>query len=256
MHASFGITYKHTGNKFQRSFGGNKVSSPPPGKWTQGPLQVWEGYPSLWNPVVEKSGVCKGRGLVVLYAVPSALKVKLPGNKPLSMDEGVPKAINLYPVENLNKIDERLKAGVKNDLRSWVTFPLMKLPVYTSGYSSGTLTIQLAEGSGLSAELSPYDEMHYLRCERFQIMHGELYSESLEVSWKNLQPRVEGILEMWFEWTPSKRLLEVWVLAAGGGAAFGRSTKPDSWPAEAPWRSEFERHELVVVQASWLLRNL
>jgi hypothetical protein len=262
LHAGLGLTWERVGDVFRRSFGGADSTPPPPGTWPdRGPLQIWEGYPSLWNLAAETGGVVQGRGLAVLYAVPSALKAKLPGKAPLSMDAGTDVTIELVPRENLNEVPSRfpnVPVPPKNDLRSWVTFPLMELqlPVYVSRYSAGELKIQLAENSGLSSVLRPYDEMHYLRAERFQVQNNNLMSEELKTRWTDLETRVDGVLEMWFEWIPSKKLLTAWVLTAGGPASLGKSSRPKEWPSGALWRSEFELHDLVVVQDSWILRNL
>ncbi|MDR1623286.1 MAG: prepilin-type N-terminal cleavage/methylation domain-containing protein [Synergistaceae bacterium] len=265
LHAGFGVTYERVGSLFQRSFGGvaGRNDWPPPGGWSdRGPIQVWIGFPSgpqgLWKLAPEVEGVFRGQGLAVLYAVPSALKAKLDGNKPLSMSAGVPATIKLTPSENLDseRMKERLPTTDKRDLRSWVTFPLMEFPVYASLYEKGSLTIRLAEGSGLSATLRPYDEMHYLRGERFQAKNDGLQSEELRTSWTSAEHRVEGVLEMWFQWTPSKSLLEAWVLTTGGEASFGRASRPREWPTEAPWRAEFESRDLAVVRGSWILKNL
>jgi hypothetical protein len=153
-------------------------------------------------------------------------------------------------------MEDRLPTKEKKDLRSWVTFPLMGFPVYASECLAGELTIRLAEGSSLFASLRPYDEMHYLRAERFQVKNGDLQSEELHASWTRAEIRVEGVLEMWFQWTPSKNLLEAWVLAMGGKAAFGKTSRPEEWPAEAPWTAEFESYDVTVVGGSWILRNL
>ncbi|MDR3264844.1 MAG: prepilin-type N-terminal cleavage/methylation domain-containing protein [Synergistaceae bacterium] len=256
LNASLGVTWERTGDKFQRSFGANWTPSPPPAKWTCGPVQVWQGYPSLMSPVPETDGVCRGRGLALLYAVPSSLKAKIDGNGPVSMDEGASCRIELVPPENRSELTEMLYYGRKNDLWSWVVFPFMRLPVYTRDYSGGKLTVQLAADSALNATLLPYDEMHYLRSDRFQVQNETLYSETLRQSWTSIQPRVDGVLELWFELRPSKRLLDVWVLAAGGPATFGKSVRPQGWPDEAPWRSVFERYDLAVARASWPVKNL
>jgi hypothetical protein len=206
----------------------------------------------------EIGGVRRGRGLALLYAVPSALSAKLAGNKPLSLSAGTPVEIRLIPKGNLERIADRLPTTRKKDLRSWVAFPLTQLPLYASGYSDGYLDVRIPEDSGLSSTLYPYDELHYLRVERFQVKSDNLYSEALhdEAKWTDSEPLVEGVLEMWFEWTPSKRRLEVWVLTAGGGASFGKSPRPEEWPPEAPWRSDFEQYDLTVVRQLWSLENI
>ncbi|MDR1379770.1 MAG: hypothetical protein LBJ36_12075 [Synergistaceae bacterium] len=262
-HVAFGIPYERVGDLFQKSFGGvpGKNDGPPPSKWSdRGPVQIWRGKtldsPSLWDLAPETDGVHRGRGLAVLYAVPSALTVKLAENIPLPMDAGVTVTIKLTPKENLERIGDRLPTTAKNDMRSWVTFPLTGLPLYTSKYSNSNLTMRIPEGSGLSSTLYPYDELHYLRAERFQVKDSTLYSEELYTSWTTLEPLLEGVLEMWFEWMPSERRVEAWILATGGGVSFGKSSRPEEWPTTAPWRAEFEQHDMVVVRKSWLLENL
>jgi hypothetical protein len=138
-----------------------------------------------------------------------------------------------------------------------VVFPLTQLPLYVCRYFDGYLDVRIPEGSGLSSTLYPYDEMYYLRAERFQVKSNGLHSEELyESSWETSEPLVEGVLEMWFEWTPSEHRLDVWVLTTGGGVSFGKSPRPEEWPAKAPWRPDFEQHDLAVVKQSWPLRNI
>jgi prepilin-type N-terminal cleavage/methylation domain-containing protein len=261
LHAGFGIPRGFEQDVFQLSFGGGTGDGAPPADWSdRGPVQIWRAHPSspgaLWNLAPETEGVFRGCGLAVLYAVPSGVRAKLAGNKPLPMAPGVPVTVELEPAENLSYVEDRLPTTAKTDLRSWVTFPLMGFPVYASLYVKGELTIRLAEGSGLLAVLRPYDEMHYLRAERFQAKNNDLQSEELRGSWTKAESRVEGVLEMWFEWTPSKSRLEAWILATGGKASFGKTPRPEEWPAEASWRSEFELHDVAVVRGSWILKNL
>ncbi len=252
LHASFGVLWESGSDRFQRSFGGKSSSFPPPALWLRGPLQIWQGL----KPVSEIDGVSKGRALVVLYAVPSTFRAYIDHNRAISLSEGDPATIDLISPESPEIIRDRLNVGMERDLWSWVTFPCMKLPVHVVARSGARITVRLAEKSDLNATLMPYDEMHYLRGERFQVENETLYSESLRTAWVSSQPRVDGILEMWFNWVPSERLLDVWVLASGGPAAFGGSGRPATWPAEAPWRKSFERHDMKVLRASWLVRNL
>ena len=262
-HAGLGLSVQRAGDLFRRSFGGGtSAQNPPPASWTdRGPIQIWRGLPSgppsLWDLAPELGGVRRGRGLAVLYGVPSYLKAKLGGTLPLSMNAGVPIKVKLEPHENLSlyHISERLPTTDRRDLRAWVTFPLMGFPVYVSAYSAGELTIRLAEGTGLTSTLYPYDEMHYLRGERFQVRNDALYSEDLTTTWTNFDARIEGVLELWFEWTASEKRLEAWVLTSGG-RALRKSSRPRNWPAEAAWNSDFERHEVLVLSDSWILHNM
>ena len=258
LHAALGITYESVGDVFRRSFRDDMYSmnSPQPAQWTdRGPLQVWTGYPTLFNLAANDEGVFRGRGIAILYALPSALRAKIPDNAPIHMSEGESVKFELVPSEELTGITTRLPTTAKNDLRSWVTFPLMRLPVYAV-YSAGELTVRMAGASGLSATLYPYDEMHYLRAERFYAQNGVMLSEALRTTWTNLETRLMGVLEMWFEWTPSKKLLEAWILSSGGRASSRRTARPKDWPIEAPWREEFEFHDVAVVRGSWLLKNM
>jgi len=253
LHAALGITYESAGGVFSRSFGSG-MNSPQPAQWTdRGPLQIWTGYPTLFSLAANDGGVFRGRGIALLYAIPSALRAKISDDVPMS--EGVSVKFELIPSEELDAITTRLPTTARNDLRSWVTFPLMRLPVYAV-YSAGELTVRMAGASGLSATLYPYDEMHYLRAERFYAQNGVMLSEALRTTWTNLETRLIGVLEMWFEWTPSKKLLEAWILSSGGRASSRRTARPKDWPIEAPWREEFEFHDVAVVRGSWLLKNM
>jgi prepilin-type N-terminal cleavage/methylation domain-containing protein len=257
LHASFGITYERAGDVFRRSFGKNEMASPPPARWTdRGPLQIWDGDHML-SLAPEYEGVFRGRGIAILYAMPSALRASTAGDAPVTLSQGEAAKIRLVPNEELIDITSRLPTTARNDLRSWVTFPLMRLPVYAS-YSAGELTVRMADGSGLSATLYPYDEMHYIRGARFYVQNGIMYSEELRTLWTQVETRLEGVLEMWFEWTPSKKFLEAWILTTGAGQNFSASLggRPKDWPAEAPWRPNFELHDVVVVKGSWLLKNM
>ena len=175
-------------------------------------------------------------------------------DSPIFLCEGESAKIKLIPSEELSGITSRLPTTARNDLRSWVIFPLMRLPVYAT-YSAGELTVRMADDSGLSTTLYPYDEIHYLRAERFYAQNEIMYSEELRTAWTNVESRLEGVLEMWFEWTPSEKLLKSWILTTGGHAA-GRTIRPKDWPAEAPWRANFELHDVMVVKNSWFLKNM
>jgi hypothetical protein len=256
LYAACGLTYERGSDVFQRSFGGPSGSSPPPGGWTNGPLHIWQGDPGLWEHAPETGGVSRGRGLAVLYAVPSALKARL--DEPLEMT-GAPVSVSLIPYENFAGIGDRLPTLSRSDVRSWVTFPLTRLPVHVENYfhSTGKLTVRLADGlSGEPRCVYPYDEMHYLRGERFHAENESLYSEELKTAWTDLEIRSDGVLELWFEWTPAKRLLEAWVLTTGGDLPFGKSARPADWPTEAPWRAVFENHDVAVTHGSWIVPNL
>ena len=201
MHASFGITYKQVGDVFRRSFGRNNANSPPPARWTdRGPLQIWNGFPSLFNLAPNEGGVFRGRGIAILYAIPSALRAYIADNTPISLSEDQSAKVRLIPSTELGGISSRLPTNARNDLRSWVTFPLMRLPVHAV-YAAGEITIRMADGSGLSATLFPFDEMHYLRASRFFAQDGIMYSEELRTAWTQIETRLEGVLEMWFEWS-------------------------------------------------------
>ena len=255
LHAAFGITFNQTGDIFRRSFGRNGGSPPPPAHWTGlGPLQIWEGFPALSNIVSNDGGVFRGRGIAFLYGVPSARVAYLADNAPITLSEG--QSANVRLIRAGTGGTNRLTTSARNDLRSWVTFPLMRLPVHAV-YSSGSVTISMAEASGLSAALYPYDEMHYLRASRFHVRNESMFSEELRTAWTNVETRLEGVLEMWFEWTPSKNLLEAWILTSGGGVpTASRTTRPSDWPPEAPWRDSFERHSVLVTRGAWFLRNM
>ena len=223
LHAGFGITYEQAGDVFRRSFGGNNPNSPPPARWTdRGPLQVWT---SLLNLAPNEEGVFRGCVIALLYAIPSALRAYMADNAPILLSEDQSARVRLIPSVELSGIANRLPTNARNDLRSWVTFPLMRLPAHAV-YSAGEITIRMAGGSGLSATLYPYDEMHYLRASRFYALHGVMYSEELRTSWTQTENRLEGVLEMWFEWRPSEKRLEAWVLATGGRARSGRTARP------------------------------
>jgi len=255
LHAAFGITYESAGDVFRRSFGKNETNSPPPAQWAdRGPLQIWDGYPTLFNLAPNAGGVFRGRGVAILYAVPSALRAQTEDDDPISLSEGASAVIKLVPDNELDAIATRLPTTSRNDLRSWVTFPLMQFPVYAT-FSGGKLTVRMAGGSGLSATLCPFDEMHCLRAERFYVQNDTMYSEELRNAWINVESRLEGVLEMWFEWTPSQKLLEAWVLTTGGASGF-RTARPKDWPSEAPWRANFELHEVMVHNDSWTLKNM
>jgi len=257
LHAALGLTSHHTGDVFRRSFGGSVAASPPPARWVdRGPLQIWDGFPSLFNLASNDRGVFRGRGIALLYAVPSALKAYMADDTPVELSQGQTAQIRLFPnTRDAGGITSGLPTNARNDLRSWVTFPLMRLPVHAR-YAGGVLTVSMAEGSGLSATLYPYDEMHYLRGSRFFAQNEIMYSEDLRTAWTNVEPRLEGVLEMWFEWTPSKNLLEAWILTTGGRLSSGRTSRPSDWPLEAPWRVSFEQHNVVVTRGTWFLRNM
>ena len=255
-HAAFGITYERVGDVFRRSFGKNDMSWPPPAKWTdRGPLQIWK-ESSMLNLAADDGGVFRGCGIAILYAVPTALRAKMDDDSAIFLSEGESATIRLIPSEDLSGITSRLPTTARNDLRSWVTFPLMGLPVHAEYLGGGQLSVYMTDGSGLSTTLYPYDEMHCLRGDYFYVQNEVMFSKELRTAWTNVETRLEGVLEMWFEWTPSEKLLKAWILTTGGRVSSYRTERPNDWPTEAPWRTNFELHDVMVVKASWLIKNM
>ena len=158
-HAGLGLTYERAQEVFSKSFGGARNDSPLPWQrgappfsshlMERGPLHVLRGSLLALAPL--EDGVRRGRGLIVLYSVPSALVAQLPDNKPVSMDAPLTDsayadvAVTLVPAANRGMVNDRLSGG-RSDIRSWVVFPLSKLPAQAAAYNSGTgvLTVRLA----------------------------------------------------------------------------------------------------------------
>ncbi len=173
------------------------------------------------------------------------------------LNKGEEVAVNCVLRTNLPTEDftwwELFLYGVRSDLRCWVTIPPEKKPFFVVKRTSGKMFLEAASES----VVLPFGELHLLRYERFRAMHGSLYSQELQKGWSppELQPRVNGVLALWVEWTKANGLFEVWVLTSGGASVFGRTSPPSMWPAAAPWRQEFSLYELYVSRASWQVKN-
>ncbi|GHS88251.1 hypothetical protein AGMMS49957_09430 [Synergistales bacterium] len=241
LHAALGLTASYRDG-----------DSPLPGRWAHGPLYIWRD--ALFPADEDGDGVFRGRGLSVLYSIPSGLRADLHAIKEIEN--------NLYIslLGDASQLDDRLPVNTASDIRSWTVFPLSGRPVSISnhsvaaGHSSSWLTIRLT-GVQPPIQLYPYDELHYLRAARFFAENAGLYAETFTTAWKSQGEMLEGVLEMWFEWTPSKRRLEVWILTTGGESSV-KNSRPSEWPASAPWKADFERQDMAVTFGSWILKNL
>ncbi|GHS93253.1 hypothetical protein AGMMS50276_03200 [Synergistales bacterium] len=253
LHASLGLTFSPSDSLFQRSFGGGTGTFPPPGGlgWEHGPLRIWRD--NLHSADEDDDGVFRGRGFSVLYSVPSGLRADIPAV--IELSDGL---LDVEVRGDASQLDVRLPATSKKDIRSWAVFPLSRLPVHISSHIAGShsssLKIQLA--SAMSTYIYPYDELHYLRGERFFAENAQLYAQTLTTAWQSQgEAMLEGVLEMWFEWTPSLHRLEAWILTTGGQSGV-KTPRHSDWPAAAPWKADFERQDTAVVFGSWILKNL
>ncbi len=256
LYSGLGLPSSLTSDSIQASFGedGPKVNSVSE-NWDT--IHVYSDV-SPW-PKAAKSdgGVFKGSSFGVMYSVPSGMAVHTPDFKALYLNKGEEVAVNCVLRTNLPTEDftwwELFLYGVRSDLRCWVTIPPEKKPFFVVKRTSGKMFLEAASES----VVLPFGELHLLRYERFRAMHGSLYSQELQKGWSppELQPRVNGVLALWVEWTKANGLFEVWVLTSGGASVFGRTSPPSMWPAAAPWRQEFSLYELYVSRASWQVKN-
>ncbi|NLL37117.1 MAG: hypothetical protein GX256_06310 [Fretibacterium sp.] len=248
LHVGLGLPSSPVAGSLQAAFG---ADGPPPGSWrpSLGALQIYRDNPGTVQEAGE-GGVFKGSAFLVFYSVPSGLRLGVP----TSAAEGAVQVPLLPSMDGVGSWGELFSSGRRRDLRCWISLPPLRRPFYVSDRSQGRLQLEPA----VPTEVPAFGEVHFLRCERFHVRDGTLYSQEMQETWfpPNSQPRVDGVLAMWVEWTPAMRLCEVWILTCGGEAALGPGMRPARWPEEAPWEPEFGKQELYVSRASWRLRNL
>ncbi len=217
-------------------------------------LTVYREKSNKMSPAEEKDGVFRGTCIAFLYGRPSGLVVKRTGEA--SVDPGGRVEFSLL---SNNSATDILKTGFyfgsMNNLTNWCALPLAGMPFYIDFASGRKLFLSLASTVSASVDIPPVNELCLLRYERFRVMNKKLYFQRLEAAWSPFFPREEGVLALWVEWRPGIRVLDLWVLTAGGPAPLGGSVRPLEWPEDAPWRNDFTQHTLCVSRASWRLEN-
>ena len=257
LHAGLGLTSCRSGELLRRAFGKGASGAPLIASWPQAhPLQVYKESAGLWpQPAKDEGGVFRGSGLCLLYAVPSGVVLTFSGGGAVSLKPGDEERFSIL----LGNPDEVASAaGRSRDLRSWISLPLSGYPLHLARRSGSEISLRLSSGAPGPVEVPPWNEVFLMRCERFRVMNDTLYFQELRHEWypPAFQPREDGVLALWVEWRPALKILDLWVLTSGGPAVLGPASRPSSWPTEAPWRREFERHEPYVSRASWRAENL
>ena len=256
LHAGLGLSACREEGALQRALGKGIGDAPVPSQWAGDIfIRVYVEKPIWPTPAKEQAGVFRGTGLSIIYARPSGLVLKTLDGKSTTLYPGKSMEFNvlLGTVGNAGFL-----SGQSQDIRSWGVLPLVGMPFYLSSAVGRNLSLSLPASATTDAEIPPINELFLLRCERFRVLNGDFCYQTMETHWfpPNFYPREDGILAMWVEWSPKDKTLDLWVLATGGAAVFAPSARPATWPADAPWRDEFGRHELCVSRASWKLENL
>ena len=258
LHAGLGLASCRSDGALRRAFGHGFSNAPLIARWPDRlrPLQIYKEPSGSWPDQAEdEGGVYCGSGICLLYAVPSGILLEPRGGKAVVLNPGDILRCSVVSGSLEHSVSV---AGLPRDLRSWYSLPLTGYPFYWEGGTASAPVLRLAAGVPGPVEIPPLDELLLLRCERFRVMNETLYFQELRDGWYPLgfQPREDGVLSLWFEWRPSLKCLDVWVLTTGGAALFPFTSKPSSWPAEAPWKAAFEHQTLQVVRASWRAENL
>lgn len=258
LHTGLGLSSCRSPGLLRRAFGYGITKAPVIASWPDRarPLQVYKESGGIWpNPADDEGGVYRGSGLCLLYAVPSGVFLKNEGGGSVTLEPGE----RLRGTVVWGSLSGAVSVvGVFHDLRSWFSLPLTGYPLFWEGGTPSKPILKLANGVVGPVVVPPVNELYLLRGERFRVMNDTLYFQELWGAWHppSFQPREDGVLSLWIEWRPALQCLDLWVLTSGGAAVFGPAPRPSSWPAEAPWKKEFERHEVYVSRASWRVENL
>jgi len=193
---------------------------------------------SSWSGPVS---VVSGDILQIVYAVPMGIGVA----NEYDLSSGVDHDITVT-----GDISTDLVSTQTTKTKGWVILPSLLCPVKVKDINGTTLTIETPE----AGELSFFDELHYLRALRSMVSNGTFYTE--DVTNQSAQPRVEGIMDVRFQWDQSSHVLGIWVLARGDTRHSGLispQTLPD-WPfGNLP--DETRHYRVTVLHNDWRVRN-
>jgi prepilin-type N-terminal cleavage/methylation domain-containing protein len=215
---------------------------------------VYKETSSSLTPAKEENGVISGSAFCVIYGRPSGMIIRARDSAELQ-----PGSTTRFDVVAGDWLESGFKANVSIDLRSWCALPLIGMPLLISSRTTAAISLSLAAGvSSPIDDIPPVNEMMCLCCDRFRVRDDVFRFQRMYDDWSPpaFYPREDGVLSMWVEWRPTNGTFDIWVLASGGPAVFGTSTRPFEWPDGAPWLDEFAAHELYVSRASWRLENV
>ena len=218
-------------------------------------LSVYREKSNRMSPAEEEDGVFRGTMFAFLYGRPSGLVVKRAETSPA--EPGGKVEFHLLSSDVANKITRvGFQIGDRYDLTNWCALPLAGMPFFIESVLGRRLFLSPAPTVDALMDIPPVNELYLLRYERFRVVNGKLYFQSLRSGWSPYYPREEGVLALWVEWRPGIRVLDLWVLTTGGPAPLGGSVRPSEWPEGAPWQEDFSCQTLCVSRASWRLENL
>lgn len=260
LHCALGLSECSTKNLFQKALGkgtGKELSQLT--DWSYLPIAV---YINERGNLADKSsdGVFRGKSFAVVYSRPSGLAVRTldKSKKFLSSGESI-----LYKIFKGEISKTRFQGSSNyNDLRSWCVLPSAGVPFHidTIFIDNNRLKLTLADSWHDNVEIPPICEVYTLAADRFYVaeIDSEFRFQEMQILFYPASgyPRENGVLAMYVEWRPEKKIFDLYVLTSGGDAVYGKSSRPAAWPAEADWKRDFEDHELYVSRASWRIKNL
>ena len=207
MHCGYGMPRDFS--TYRSSF--NIASAP--FNWA-GPLSV---LPLTSALTTRENAICR-----VAYAVPSGADLR-----------------STFPIEshdfwiNLNNVapnaDPKLAWGYKPE--NWILFGAMQphsFPLLVIQKTGNSLSIR-APSAAVGGSISEGDELCYFRVMEARAYGGVFYTN--DYSGSGMQPRVDGVVDVRFDWDSARELITVSVLARGDTRREKPFAKiPDSWP--------------------------
>ena len=234
MHCGYGMPQESTA---YRSFFNLAY---PPFNWA-GSLSV---LPMPVGAITKQNAVCR-----IAYAVPSGSNLRAsysvePYDFWIQLNAPIP---NAAPKSALNYKPE-----------NWILLGAMlphSFPLSVMDKSGNSLGVR-ASSSAVGSVISEGDELCY-----FRVMEAKAYGDAFytnDYSGSGMQPRVDGVVDVRFDWDSTKELMTVSVLARGDTRREKPAERiPDSWPAayRADLNPDVYYYVLESVQFSMRVKN-
>lgn len=223
--AGFGIS--HSSEKMKRSFGSGQGGSPP-FNW-DGPISI-----STYGPLSARREQAQLR---VIYAVDSGARM---------IDE-----VRTDDIAFDGRITDGLDSGnysirsVPNSIKCWFTTGAAapyRYPFYMASSptgSGGVISCRFRRGDAEHELFIPKnDELFYLRAAEistvYDILYDDYYLRIDDMLGSGQQPKIDGIVDLRFEFDEPGGLMHVWFLIRGK-KRYGKQVTlgcPDGWPAQ------------------------
>jgi hypothetical protein len=161
-----------------------------------------------------------------------------------------------------------LVASAGRDMRSWVTFPTLRIPMRVISVNTGanSIELQLAPHSSkpMRGILGGYEELYVIQACRLYIntkrelvqeIFGSDYTSSAAAA-NTVNILARNVAGMFFRFDQGNRLLTMYLAIAGGDASPPAGGTPISWPSFAtPLPSWASRRRIEAQSITWRIRN-